>query len=432
MKISPEYKNIIANFFKIAVIFVNQILLVPAYLTYLGVELYSDWLVISAITSFFTMTDVGVSSACNNLFTIKYNQGRYDECRSLLFNNFVFTVSVLSIALLVFYFIGLITDIPKLLNLHCISQWESLVICLLFILQIIFIMGGNIFDSVYNAIHQAHKAIYLNNISRLLSAILIFIGLITHLKLWIIVALSSFPYLVVGIYKYIYSNSEFKLGFSLKLFDSRYITSIVKPAIGFMFFPAGNAILYQGLTLIINSQLGAWSLVLFNTTRTMTNFIRNLVQAVSAGIKPEFSIAYAKNDRPTMIRLYKKSAFLSIIVAILAVITILIGGEIIYDIWIKNQIKYDAILTLILCITLIINSIWESTCITLTSTNNHFKFSLTYIVTTIVIIPVAYVFAKTYSDLYIVASTLILVDAVMAISSLYISHKVINTVPDRL
>ena len=50
---SPIRKNIIANLFGIGVNLLNQIVLVPFYIIYWGNDLYSDWIVISALTAFF-------------------------------------------------------------------------------------------------------------------------------------------------------------------------------------------------------------------------------------------------------------------------------------------------------------------------------------------------------------------------------------------
>ena len=427
LKLSNIQKNITANFFKISVIFCNQVLLVPAYIHYLGIELYSDWIVISAIASFFTMSDVGISSVSNNMFSISYNRGKISECKKILYNNLLFTSTVLTVGLIGILVLGSCVDFKNLLNLHEITNNESVILCALLVLQILLVMSGNVFDSVYNAVHLAHKATYINNVAKLCNALLIFFGLALRLNLCVIIAISIIPNIVINLYKIVQTRKIFKYNVSFHLFDFKYLKSIIKPSVGFMFFPAGNAILFQGLTLIVNSFLGPWALVLFNTTRTMTNFIRNLVQAVSSGIKPEFSIAYAQRNISLMKQLYHKSIKYSVIIASIAICGLLVGGDIIYTIWTKNQIKYDALLVLIFCMTLFINSIWEGSCITMTSTNRHFKFSLVYVISTVATIAVAYFTVDCFSTIYAAAASLILVDIVMMSISLPLSKKIINT-----
>lgn len=419
-------KNIIANFFKIIVLFSNQILLVPAYIYYLGIELYSDWIVISAIASFFTMSDVGISSVSNNMFTICYNKKDLNDCNKILCNNLLFTCSVLLIAIIAILVATPFINLQSVLNLHCITNLEAGIICAMLVFQILLIMGGNVFDSIYNASHLAHKVIYINNIAKLTSALFVFIGLFCNLTLCKIVALSVIPYIVVDAYKIKKSRDIFCYKLSKKYLDLNYLKDIVKPSLGFMFFPAGNAILYQGLTLIVNSCLGAQLLVLFNTTRTMTNFIRNIVQAVSSGIKPEFSIAYAHEDVILMKQLYRKSIVYSLIFAIMAIIALLIFGDVIYTVWTRNTIEYDFCLVVIFCATLFVNSIWEASCITMTSTNRHFRFSLIYVLSTVIAVLIAYCSVQYFFSLYSIALSIIVVDVIMTLSALIMSNKIIN------
>ena len=84
---SPIRKNIVANLFGIGVNLLNQIVLVPFYIIYWGSDLYSDWIVISALTAFFGISDIGLNSVIQNRFSISYAQGDLKQCNSLLVNN---------------------------------------------------------------------------------------------------------------------------------------------------------------------------------------------------------------------------------------------------------------------------------------------------------------------------------------------------------
>ena len=65
---SPIRKNIIANLFGVGINLINQIVLVPFYIIYWGNDLYADWIVISALTAFFGMSDMGLNSVIQNRF----------------------------------------------------------------------------------------------------------------------------------------------------------------------------------------------------------------------------------------------------------------------------------------------------------------------------------------------------------------------------
>ena len=86
---SPIKRNIIANLFGIGVNLLNQIVLVPFYIIYWGNDLYGDWIVLSALTAFFGMSDIGLNSVIQNRFSIKYAQNSFKECSSLLVHTIV-------------------------------------------------------------------------------------------------------------------------------------------------------------------------------------------------------------------------------------------------------------------------------------------------------------------------------------------------------
>ena len=86
---SPIRKNFLANLFGIGVQLLYQIVLVPFYILYWGNNLYSDWIVLSAITVIFGMSDIGINSVIQNRFSIKYAEGNLSECNTLLSFNFI-------------------------------------------------------------------------------------------------------------------------------------------------------------------------------------------------------------------------------------------------------------------------------------------------------------------------------------------------------
>ena len=96
---SPIRKNLVANGFGIGVQLLNQVVLVPFYILFWGNELYSDWIVISALTLIFSMSDIGLNNVIQNRFTIKLSEGSHKECNSLLTDNFLLVVVTLLVTL---------------------------------------------------------------------------------------------------------------------------------------------------------------------------------------------------------------------------------------------------------------------------------------------------------------------------------------------
>ena len=69
---SPIRKNVVANLFGVGVNLLNQVVLVPFYILCWGKDLYADWIVITAVTAFFSMSDIGLNNVIQNRFAIKF------------------------------------------------------------------------------------------------------------------------------------------------------------------------------------------------------------------------------------------------------------------------------------------------------------------------------------------------------------------------
>ncbi|MFR9647142.1 MAG: hypothetical protein SNJ20_08620, partial [Rikenellaceae bacterium] len=121
---TPVKRNIVANLFGVGVQLFNQVILVPFYLHFWDTNLYSDWIVITSISSFFSMSDIGLNSVTNNDFVMNY-ASKKERCKSLLANNYALIIIIASVALLGSFLYVNCFDITKSLNLHEINRGEG-------------------------------------------------------------------------------------------------------------------------------------------------------------------------------------------------------------------------------------------------------------------------------------------------------------------
>ena len=150
---SPIRKNILANFYGIGIVLLNQIVLVPFYIVFWGNELYSDWIVISALTSIFCLSDAGLNSVIQNRFAIKMAEGDDRECKSLLASNY--TIITIVAAVLIPIGLGYVSifDITEKMNLRVVDRLEGSKIFMLLLVQVFITMYSTIANAVYRAVH---------------------------------------------------------------------------------------------------------------------------------------------------------------------------------------------------------------------------------------------------------------------------------------
>lgn len=422
---TPIGKNIIANFFKVFVIFLNQILLVPLYILYWGNELYSDWIILSAITSFFSMSDLGINNVSNNLFCINYAQNKMKECRSILATNYFLIILIGCSCIFLVFFTGFFIKFNTYLGLHIVDEKTAHYVLTLLICQVFLNMYSLVLDSIYNSQSLASKATYLNNTAKFLISIFILIGIICKYSILIIAMLQLIPLIIIIIYKHLDTKKYFRESISCKDINIRELKEYIKPSLAFMAFPFGNLFIFQGFTILINHYFGATTLVTFNTTRTMVNFIRTMIQTITSAVKPEFSLAYGRSDFNFMRRIHKKTLKYCFCISIFIGLILISIGPLIYHIWTSGKISFNYGIMIPLVIAMILNSLWEASGITLTSTNNHICMGYLYLLSTIIALAIAYLFCSYLNlNITLIAICIAISDILMVYYTIRKAYKI--------
>lgn len=324
---SPIRKNLLANGFGIGVQLLNQIVLVPFYILFWGNELYSDWIVISALTTIFAMSDVGLNNVIQNRFSMKLSEGNRKECDSLLTNNFLLVAASLLITLLgCITFVG-IWDITEVMNLHLLNRAQANFVFLILVVKVFVGMFSGIENAIYRATHNASISVYMDQIGNLAVALLILGCILLKVPVTIMCVLICLPQLILLIVKHFYARKYYCYHFSLFYADWPLFKSVLWPSLSFMAFPLGNTIVLQGYTLVVNGFFGAEAVVLYNTTRTLCNFVKTLLGTLQNSVWPEYSIAYGKKDFARMRHLHRKILKITIAVSFCAGVGILVLGR---------------------------------------------------------------------------------------------------------
>lgn len=413
---SPVRKNLVANGFGVGVQLLNQIVLVPFYILFWGNELYSDWIVISAVTTIFAMSDVGLNNVIQNRFSIKLSEENHEECDSLLTDNFLLVAVTLMVTLVGCMVFVVFWDITNVMNLHFLSRGQANFVFLILIVKVFIGMFSGIENAIYRATHNASISVYMDQIGNLIVALLTVWCILQKIPIIIMCLLICMPQIVLLIVKHFHSKKFYNYRFSLHSADWSIFKSVLLPSLSFMAFPLGNTIVLQGYTLVVNGFFGADAVVLFNTTRTLCNFIKTLIGTLQNSVWPEYSIAYGKVDYNYMRHLHRKILKITIVTSFFAGIGLLIFGPFIFRIWTNNAIVFNYALMTVYVVALFIESLWISSSVTLMATNNHTRLGITYILAASFAIVMAYTLVHTIShcSLTLMTGTLIIMHFMIA------------------
>ena len=418
---SPIRKNIVANLFGIGVNLLNQIVLVPFYIIYWGNDLYSDWIVISALTAFFGMSDIGLNSVIQNRFSIKYAQNKKQECDSLLANNFAI-VSIIGFGCLLLG-IGYVSlfDISRQMGLSSLSRLDASVIFMMLLCQVFIQMFSTIENAIYRANHKASITVYYDQIAKLSIVIITFLCLFYGSSLSLMSVLICLPSLLLLFVKHINARRLYSFKFSPKLISKQLLKEIMRPSVMFMSFPLANAIILQGFTLVVNRFFNADAVVLYNTTRTMCNFIKSFLNTIFFSVWPEFSIAYGERNKTKMKSLIRKAVNSSILAAVVICMGLLLFGPLLYEIWTQGKIVFSYALMIAFLIELMCNMLWNIKSVALVSTNNHIQLGSLFVGGAILSLIISLPVAAKFHSIPAIAYSLLIMDIPMIF---YVNHKV--------
>lgn len=415
-------KNIIANIYGTCIKISNQILLVPLFLHCWDKEFYADWIVLSAVSSFFTISDFGLNTVTSNDFVIKYAKGDRKECDVLLSNNYFMILllsSMIIVATIIFLFIY---DVSVVFNLKKMTRLTASIILFCFVLSIFITMFSGVVNAVYRAISKADKVFFLDNTVRLLEFFILLFGLIFYLEPIFLIILFIFPKIIVCMYKNIDAHKIFRMNINVDIYK---LKKKLKPSLLFLSFPIGETVLLQGFTILINAYFGPAILIVFTTTRTLSFSVKHITNVIIASVWPELTIAYSKKNFFLMRTIYRRSLKSSILFVLLASIFLLSVGKCLFTYWTKRTVDFDFNLMFAFLLILNMNNLWNTSMVVLTSTNNHIKLSVYYVFSVIVTLILSVFMAQMHS-LYLIVYSLLFVDIVMSICTIKFSLNIIN------
>ena len=420
---SPVKRNILANLFAVGVQLLNQIVLVPFYILFWGNELYSDWIVLSALTSIFSMSDVGLNNVIQNRFAVKFTEGDYNHCKSLLTNNYIIVILSLIFFLVLSVLLLSIWDITEVMSLNTLNRSVANSCFIILLIKVFVGMLSTIEDAVYRASHKAYIATYQSKIALLATFLITLCCILAKLPITWLCILTTIPQLVLIPIKYVDTQKYFQYKFSIKSIDYKLLIHLIAPSLTFMSFPLGNTIVLQGFTLVVNRYFGADIVVLFNTTRTLCNFIKVLLATIHTAVWPEYSIAYGKKDFALMRYLHRKVLKITVSLSLVIGTIIIIMGPLIFIIWTKNTIAFDYSLMTTYVLILIFESMWTSSSVTLMATNNHSKLGIIYILSSTLSLLLAVAIGHYIGHLCWVVSSLVIMNIIMSIYTIPVGFR---------
>lgn len=345
-----------------------------------GAAKYGDWLVLSAIPSYLSLSDLGFGDASGSDMTVRVAAG--DRAGAL--KTFQSSWALLmGLSLLVFALAGsLVWWFPwqSWLHLSSVSSHEAATILFVFATYIIATQQNGILESGFRCDGNFATGTFFIMMVRFTEAFsALGMGLLTGKLLWValtfllvrIAATISFALLLRR------KSPWLKLG--LRYADKQRVKELLAPAMGFVALPLGYAISLQGFTILIGALLGPVSVTIFSTLRTLTRFNFQILNVIGWTVWPELSAAFGAKNIPLARRLHRHAYQAGLAISVLSGALLWLIGPTLYGLWIRHAVAFDATCFHILILVTFANSLWYTSSVVPMSTNAHHRIALSLV-----------------------------------------------------
>ena len=409
----------------------EQLLLIPFFLSAWGAAYYGEWITLSIIPTVLTFTNFGFGSAVSNSFVLAYTGGDKQKAADINKNG----ILVVGGSIVV----GAIITAAILLGSSYFHFFENSIIPINeAILAIALLMIGRLISFYHLLIEGyyrgARKAVLSGFLYAGCSAINLVVGLgVLYLEGGIVeYAFSQF--LITILFTFVYFVIGRRL-VDLKGYHGRYILSDIKQiaskGMGYMMDPVWQCIYFQGSTLVVRLTLGPEAVAAFNTIRTACRSVSQIFNVVNGSIFPELQYEYGQGNMTTVHRLFRMSVLSSMLVGIIGVIFLSLFGMEIYNWWTQSQLSVSTEVWNTFVVSILFNAVWWTAMVAYPVTNQPCHFAVASITSASLSVVVSYMLSV-YLGLWGAALGIMLFELVMMLyvlpdGSRLLGMKIIET-----
>lgn len=404
-----------ANAFGQVATIVIQVVSVPIFLQAWGVDLYGEWLILSTVPAYFAMSDVGFANVAANEMTMQVANENRDSALEIfqstwIFISFICLMIFLILLLSIWHF-----PIENWLNLRQQTHRQVATVILLFTLHVLIKLQGGLLEAGFRCDGNYAFGTFLNNIVRLSENFAILIVVVTGGTL--VAAASAFlGFRVLGfiVMRYHLRKSSPWITYSLRLAKLTTISRLASPAVAFMGFPLGYALMNQGLYTVVAVTLNPAAVVVFSALRTISRLAFQVMVTVNSTVWPEISAAYGTGNLALARKLHHYSCQFSVWASSLVVLFLFFFGEHILRFWTQGKVEMDFSVFYIMLVVIVANSTWLTSSVVPLATNQHQKISACFVSSAVFSVALA-AFLTPHIGLSGTALSMLCVDLIMAI-----------------
>ena len=408
----------------------EQLLLVPFFLSIWGAEYYGEWLTISMIPSVLAFSDLGFGTAVSNSFVLTYALGDKKKSADIYHTGLVIiTLTIIfGIALSAFVIAGAWGG--GVLEKSVVAPKDIMISLALLMGSRLITFYSQLFEGFYRAKQKAAVAFNFYSLEGILR---ITVGIATLFMGCDIVGYSIGQFLVAIFFNLMFACFALRLVRDLPRggFQKSIAIGTFKKGFGFMLTPIWQSIYMQGSTFVVRIVLGPTAVAIFNTVRTVCKSINAVFSVVNGAIYPEIQVAYGKGDIITVKRVYILAMQGVLVISGFGLLFLCFFGQQLYGWWTHNELDVPNLVWFIFMLGIPLNALWWTAGTVFRAVNKPTRFSVFGFIASIIATFISWCLSYPFG-LAGAAIGFVAMDFIMLILTIPLSNKEISVTSDEL
>jgi len=407
--------GISANVFGQLVTVAVQLAGVPLLLNYWGVQYYGEWLLLFSLPAYLGLSDLGLGTVATTEMSMCLARQDYEQAKRIFRGSFFCVIAVGFATCSLFSVLAWALPWHDWLNLQEITAAELSTAMTLLTWYVFFAIFLTLLLGAYRTIGRYAHGQVISNLFRLLEfaallAAVIFGG-------GVVAAAAAFLSVRVLYAGFVWLDIRHRAEW-LRLekfsFEWPTVRPLLPASLSMMTVYLGQNFMTQGLVTILGIMLGATSVVMFSTVRTLCNFAKQVIGVINLSVFSEYSISLGKQDFKALRRLHTRAVQAVVGLTLVSVIGLKLLGPFVLDFWTKGRVVAEEPFFSLYLGYIFVNSLWLGSWNMLLGCNRHRDITRTYLLTSFAV-PFLVYFGVRIFGLSAVPLVLMLSDSVFSL-----------------
>lgn len=402
---------------------------VPLFIHFWGRTLYGEWLILSTIPSYFALSDLGFANAAGTEMTLRVARGDREGTLKVFQSAWLLVTSVSLLVTVTMLGVAHWLPLERWLHISTLAHGEVVAVISILVFQVFFDLQTGLISTGYRCDGNFAPGTMIANIQRFVEFVVAAVALCCGAHL-VALALSVMLTRLAGntlSMLYVRFLSPW-LTYGWRHADLPTLKQIMAPALTFMGFPIGHALSLQGMIMVVGIVFNPAAVVLFSTSRTLTRFVWQVLNAITNTIWVELSTAFGTNEIALARSLHRRACQAAMWLAVASSAALFVAGPLIFRLWTRGKVPFDPTLFGLLLLVVVANSFWSTSYVVLLAVNRHQRLAIVYVAATGLSLAIALLLTR-LMGLHGTALSLLVIDVFM---SAYVVTRSLALVQDTL